>query len=103
MAIDWSKFQGVSGDILTIVQPYLPALARQGDEVIDGFIMHMSEKDWSAVDELMYKRMTQTEREFLDQQVLSGAIAAAQAQYERIQLTKEILWKVLLRLLIAGL
>lgn len=103
MALDWGKLEqiGETGgkEFLDIIKPYLPALARQGPEVFEGFVKHMMDKDWAAVDALMYERMTIEERRDLEDQAISGARAAAQAKFDRIQLAKDIGFKIALRIL----
>lgn len=100
--LDWSKLTGVSADLLLVIQPYLPALARAGDEVLNGFVLHLSNKDWDEIDALMYQHLTLPERQALDAQVLSGAIEAAQARFDRIQLTHQIVLQVVIKLLLLG-
>src|SRR5690348_10799946 len=95
MAIDFNALTnlvpGLGQDLLQVLLPYLPALARSGEEVYTGFVQHFLNKDWAAIDELMYELMTPEERKALQDQVYADAVAAAQAKYDNIQLTKEIL------------
>jgi hypothetical protein len=98
MAIDWKQFDAVGTDLLDLIKPYLPALAREGPDVFDGFIKNLIKKDWGAISTDMYRRMTPAERLELDKQVIDGAYKAAQARYRQIQLEKEILMKIVIRL-----
>lgn len=89
----------IAGDTLHILLPYLPALAREGEEVYEGFVAHFLNKDWAAIDELMYEKMTPAERAALENQVYQDAREAAQARYDNIKLTKEIILKASLAIL----
>jgi len=91
------------GDLVTVLQPYLPALARAGDDVYDGFVAHLGNKNWEAIDTLMYARMTVEERRKLDDEVYQGLRAAAVARFNRIQLSKELAFKLALRILLMGI
>lgn len=102
-AIDWdSLFSKLSSDgqeMLSVLKPYLPALAREGPEVYEGFIKHIYDGDWAAVDQFMYAKMTLEERRQLEDEVYKDAVAAAKAKYSRTQLLKDIGFKVALRVL----
>ncbi len=101
MAINWTVLSNTVGpeglDLWTVIQPYLPALARQGPEVFDGFVAHLLEKDWGKIDVLLYEKMTIEERRALEDSVLAAARQAAIARVERIQLYKDLAFKLLLR------
>jgi len=103
MAIDWTQFDAVGSDMLDLIKPYLPALAREGPDVFEGFIKNLINKDWGAIDKDMYARMTPEERLELDKQVIGDAYKAAQARYRQIQLSKEILLKVVIRLALTAI
>jgi len=103
MPIDWKQFDEVGSDLLDLIKPYLPALAREGPDVFDGFIKNLISKDWGAIDKDMYARMTADERLELDKQVINDAYKAAQARYRQIQLRKEILMKVVIRLMLTAI
>ena len=86
-------------ELLSILKPYLPALAREGQDVYDGFLKHLNDNNWEAVDKLMYAKMTIPERRQLEDQVYQDARTAAQAKYDRVQTLKDIGFKVALRVL----
>ncbi len=98
--IDWNVVgtfmndNPVASDFIDVIKPYLPALARQGPEIWNGFLQHVMDKDWSAIDKTLYASMTSEERLKLDQ-----------AKFDRYQLGKEILKDLvtqsLLRLVLA--
>ena len=73
------------------IQPYLPALARATPAVFEGFIAHLRDKDWAAVDRLLYEQMTPAERHRLEDQVYKDAMQAARDKYDRIKLEKDAL------------
>lgn len=103
-AINWddlfSKLEADGQELLTVLKPYLPALAREGPDIYEGFIKHLHDGNWEAVDQLMYSRMTVDERHQLEDQVYQDAVAAAKAKYSRTQLMKDIGFKIALRVLI---
>lgn len=102
MPLDWTAIGDAVGpdgaDLIGLLKPYLPALARSGQGVFDGFIQHTMDKNWAEIDKLMYEKMTVEEREELDKDVLSGARQACIDKVERIQLAKDIGFKIALRL-----
>lgn len=104
MEIDWKQLselgEGIGKDFLEVVKPYLPVLARSGHEVFDGFVRHLNDKDFTAIDRELYALMTLEERRKLEEDVLSDAYAAALAKFERKELLKEIAQKMLIRIAI---
>ena len=98
MPIDWSKLDAIGSDMLDLLKPYLPTLAKQGPDFFDGFVKKFINKDWPAIDEQMYALMSKEERRELEDKVLNDAYKAAKMRYNNIQLSKEILTKVLIRL-----
>jgi len=104
MPLDWSALEDVavkeSKDLWLILKPFLPALARSGQDIVDGFARHLLDKDWAAVDQLMYQRMTPEERRALEDEVLAAARDAAAARFDRIRLEKDIAFKLLLNLVL---
>ncbi len=109
MATNWDalfdKFDDAGKEMLGILKPYLPALAREGPDLFDGFIKHFKDQDWAKIDALMYAKMTLEERRELEEQVYQDARAAAEAKYRRTEMLKDIAFKVALRailLVLAG-
>lgn len=103
MPIDWSfidKLDDAGKEMISVIKPYLPALAREGPDVFEGFIKHFTDQDWAKIDQLMYAKMTVEERRELEDDVYKGALAAAKAKYRRQALFKEIAFKVGLRLIL---
>lgn len=102
-AIDWNEIITIAGSegefVLSIIQPFLPALARAGAEVYAGFLQHLGEGDIDSMTELMYPHMTVKEREALESTVYTQAVEAAQASYDRVQLIKSIAIKLVLGIL----
>lgn len=103
MPIDWSKLEGVGADMLDLLKPYLPVLAKQGPDFFDGFVRKFIDKDWPAIDRQMYELMTVEQRRELEDKVLSDAYKAAKQRYNNIQLRKEILMKVIIRLALSAI
>jgi hypothetical protein len=104
MSIDWSALETLASgevkDLWKILRPYLPALARSGQDVVDGFVKHLLNKEWTQIDQLMYQNMTPEERRELEDEVLADARDAAAARFDRIQLEKDIAFKLLLNLVL---
>jgi len=102
MAVDWnavsSQLDSAGKDVLDVIKPYLPALAREGPDIYEGFVKHAMERDWAAMDALMYDKMTTEERQELEKDVLSGMRDACLARVRRMELYKDIAFKVVLRL-----
>lgn len=102
--IDWDKLLAGADDfgkeILDVVKPFAPALAREGPEVYEGFIKRLFDKDFESIDAYMYSRLTLDERRKLEKDVLDGAITAARAKFRQRELVKDVMFKVLLRVLI---
>lgn len=91
---------GSEADLLAVVKPYLPALAREGADLYNAFLKHLFDRNWAAIDGLMYEKMLPEERAALEQEVLGDAYSAAMARYNGIQLTTAILKDVAVKLLI---
>jgi hypothetical protein len=98
MPIDWTKLEGVGADMLDVIKPYLPVLAKEGPEFFDGFVKKFINKDWPAIDLAVYEKMSLEERRELEAAVLNDAYKAAKLRYNNIQMTKEIMMKVMIRL-----
>jgi len=105
MALDWNKIGDVADevgeDILAIIKPFLPALKREGEELFEGFIKHLLDKDYDKIDRMMYEKMTIEERRELEDAVLRDARDAVRARFRRKELTKQILTKALIRIALA--
>jgi hypothetical protein len=103
-AINWDDLLGGAEDygknVLEVVKPFAPALAREGPDIYEGFLKHLYDQDFEAIDKLMYAKMTPEERRKLEDEVLKDAVDAARAKFRQRQLAKDILFKVLLRVLI---
>lgn len=104
MAIDWAQISTIADetgrDVLRIVKPYLPALAREGKEVFEGFVRHLWDQDWAQIDALMYAKMTLEERRELEADVYKDAHAAVLAKFTRKELARELLFKAVMSLII---
>lgn len=104
MNIDWQQIWDLADetgkDVLSIIRPYLPVLAKQGPDVWEGFIKHLNDGDFSSIDRLMYFKMSETERVDLELQIYEGAYQAALARYKRKELYKEVAQKILLNILL---
>jgi hypothetical protein len=103
-AINWDDLLSGAEDygknILEVVKPFAPALAREGPDIYEGFIRHLQDQDFEAIDRQMYTLMTPEERRHLEDDVLKGAVDAARAKFRQRKLAKDIMFKVLLRVLI---
>lgn len=104
MEIDWNELskvgEGVGKDFLEVIKPYLPVLARSGHDLFEGFVAHLGKGDFESIDRDLYALMTVREREELERAVYADAYQAALAKFRNIQLLKEILLKLVVRLAI---
>lgn len=104
ISLDWSVIGGAldqtSQDMVGILKPFLPALARVPLDVYQGFLSHLGNADWDSITTLMYVHMNVQEREQLESQVYQGLKAATLAQYQDRELIKQILVKVAIDLAI---
>lgn len=102
MAIQWDEVLDAAEengkDVLSVLKPYLPALAREGKDVYEGFIKHLKDGDFKEIDKLLYQKMTPAERKELEEDVYKDAFAAAEAKYRQKELMKDILLKIVVRL-----
>jgi len=107
MAFDWDQVLEVAEDsgkeLLDLLKPYIPALKREGKEVYEGFLKHLFDADWEAIDRQMYEHMTPEEREVLDSQVYKDAIQATRAKFRQKELVREVMFRVSLRLLMVAI
>ena len=105
MAIDLSTLESqlgtISSALLSAVVPYLPALATQGENVFNEFILHVKNKDWYNVDKLMYQYMSPQERYALDQQIITGVRDATTQKLANIKLTEDVAFSFALKLAMA--
>lgn len=92
--------EGVGADLVAVIKPFIPALSREGQDVYEGFIKHLLDKDFDALDALMYSKMTPEERGQLLDSIAADARQAARAKFSRHQLTNDILFKITLALLV---
>jgi hypothetical protein len=104
MSINWDDLMTgaelYGENILEVVKPFAAALEREGPDVYAGFLEHLYDKDFEAIDALMYSKMTPEERRQLEDDVLKGAVDAARAKFRQRQLEKNIMFQALLRVLI---
>jgi len=85
-------------EVLNVLKPYLPALARVGTDVYEGFIKHLMNADWVQIDRLMYQHMNDSERAALDDEIYRDAYYATLSKYKNKELLKELLVKIAVRL-----
>jgi hypothetical protein len=102
MAIQWDELldaaEDTGKDVLSVLKPYLPALAREGPDIYEGFIKHLKDGNFKEIDLLLYEKMTAEERLELEAEVYKDAYAAAEAKFRQKELMKDILLKVVVRL-----
>lgn len=102
MNLDWQELGRIAGDegkeLLDVIKPFLPALAREGPDVYEGFIKHLGDGEFDQIDQLMFEKMTPSERRELINDVYKGARDAAMAKYRRKELTKDIMVKLAIRI-----
>lgn len=103
MPLDVDQISTLAGDLgkdaYVAVKPYLPALAREGKESFDNFIVHVLKNDWPAVNALMYEKMTMAERRELEDAVYKRAVDATKAKLRRKEIANELWLKLAMSLL----
>jgi hypothetical protein len=88
--------------VWTAIVPFIPVLAREGEEVYTGFIEYLNQGNWVAIDQLLYKKMTPAERAVLEDQVYLNAVEAVQAHSDEVQLIKDVLLQILVKVAMAA-
>ena len=100
-SIDWVQLETIAGEVgslfWSVIQPYLPALARASAETFNGFCTHLFNRDWNKMNELLYEQMTVEERRALDQQAINGCRQAATDRLDKEATYKSIALQVLLK------
>lgn len=101
--MDWrslyAEADDLGKDLMSVVKPYLPVLAREGPEFFEGFIKNLRKGDFEKIDQSMYAKMSSEERVILETEVLQGAFEATRAKFRRKELIKEIGLKIMIRVL----
>lgn len=96
--LDWSELGGIldqtGQDMLSVLKPFLPALARVPMDVYQGFLSHLGNNDWDGITLLMFKHMNTAEREQLENSVYKNLVAATQAQYDDRELLKKVMVQI---------
>ncbi len=102
--LTWTDLLAIAGtegqDLLTIMMPFLPALATASEEVYVGFIQNLGQGELEANVRLMYPLMSVQQREVLESQVYKDLVEATQAQVDRSKLLKDIALKIAIGLII---
>ncbi len=102
MTLDWQELGKIAGnegkELLDVIKPFLPALAREGPDIYEGFVKHLGDGEFDEIDKLMFEKMTPAERRELIAEVYKGARDAAMAKFRRKELTKDILVKLSIRI-----
>jgi hypothetical protein len=86
--------------VIASLQPYIPALKRDGMEYFDELVSFASKGKWSDADKLMWALMTDEERNALFKDVLAAARDAVDAEYDRKQLVKEAAMKAAMSIIL---
>ncbi len=90
MSIDWNSFVSLATkegqEVLEILRPYLPALAREGPDVYEGFMTRLDRDDWDGINQYMFARMTPKERADFLERTYQDARQATLAKYRRKEL-----------------
>jgi hypothetical protein len=101
--LDWAQVGTLVGStsqqMIGILMPFLPALARVPVDVYNAFLSHLGNAEWDNITTLMYEHMTVPEREALEDAVYVQLRAATLAQYQDIQLLKSVLTNLAIDLL----
>jgi len=86
--------------LLPVIQPFIPVLARFGkDEVTNKFIDLLVEKDWTAIHDMCWPKMTEDERDAASTQALEDA----QKTVDRLHVADKFLRAAAMKILLMAL
>jgi len=85
--------------LIQIIQPFIPLIIREGQNAYNDFVMYASDGRWAELDNAMWEKMTEDERDLLSNKVLMDARIAVDNQFQREKLAKQITIKIVTSLL----
>jgi hypothetical protein len=85
--------------LIKTIQPFIPLIIREGSVIYEDFISYAVEGKWTELDEAMWAKMTEDERDQLSDQILQEARVAVDNQYQRNLLARQMAFKVATSLL----
>lgn len=87
--------------VVTALQPFFGVIQREGQKFADDLIKSLIDKDYNAVNELVWQKMTESERDAYSDEVLQAAMKEVDRQYELQKMAKEAAFKIVTSLLSA--
>jgi len=80
--------------LVSSIQPYMPVIMREGEDFYEDFISYAVKGKWTELDDAVWSKMTEEERDKLSNEVLIEARKAVDNQFRRNELAKEAAFKV---------
>jgi len=80
--------------LVQTIEPFIPLIMREGMNIYNDFISYAEEGKWTELDEAMWEKMTEDERDKLSNQILQEARISVDNQYRRNLLARQIAFKV---------
>jgi len=87
--------------LLLTIKPFLPVIIREGKTAYEDFLSYSVEGKWVELDQKMWSKMTEDERDVLSSQVLEEARQSVDNQYQRDKTARETAIKIASALLLA--
>jgi hypothetical protein len=79
--------------LLSTIRPYLPVIIREGESFYNDFISYAVEGKWTELDESVWTKMTEEEKDALSNQVLIEARESVDNQFSRNKTAREVAFK----------
>ena len=80
--------------LIQTIEPFIPLIMREGVNIYEDFISYAAEGKWTELDEAMWEKMTEDERDKLSNQILQEARRTVDNQYQRNLLARQMAFKI---------
>ena len=85
--------------LIQTIEPFVPLIMREGVGAYNDFVAYAVEGKWTELDEEMWAKMTEDERDKLSDSVLRDARVAVDNQYQRNLLARQMAFKIVTSML----
>jgi len=85
--------------LLQTIEPFIPLIMREGIGAYNDFVSYAVDGKWTELDEEMWSKMTEDERDKLSDSILQDARIAVDNQYQRNLLARQMAFKVVTSML----
>ena len=85
--------------LIQTIEPFIPLIMREGTGVYNDFISYAVDGKWTELDEEMWAKMTEDERDKLSDNILQDARIAVDNQYQRNLLARQMAFKIVTSML----